>query len=233
MTTKQSFLYDLGTKQQLAKVNIDNIKVGSANVSPVPVIRNLGSWIDSQLTMSTHISKLCFVAFYHLCNIRRIRNYLSQETTGTLVHAFITSRIDYCNSLLYGLPNNQLAKIQTVLSASAMLVCNAPRFCHITSIMRDLHRLPIRARINFKVLLLTFKALHCLAPQYLQCLSSSVKTSCYNLRGSNTLLLDMPPVKSKATLGDRAFAVAAPSLRNSLHSDLRSITCVNSFKAHL
>ena len=186
----------------------------------------------SFFTMSSHISKLCSVAFYHLCNIRRIRKYLSQETAETLVHAFITSRIDYCNSLLYGLPNNQLAKIQRVLNASARLVCNAPRFCHITPIMRDLHWLPIRARINFKVLLLTFKALYGLAPQYLQSLIS-VKTSCYNLRGSNTLLLAMPSVKSKVTLGDRAFAIAAPLLWNSLPSELRSITCVTSFKAHL
>ena len=102
---KTEFLI-LGTRQQLAKVNIDNIKVGSANVSPVSTVRNLGSWFDSQLTMCSHISKLCSVAFHHLCNIRRIRKYLSQETAGTLVHAFITSRIDYCNSLLYRLPNN-------------------------------------------------------------------------------------------------------------------------------
>ena len=81
----------------------------------------------------------------------------------------------------------------------------------MTPIMRDLHWLPIRACINFKVLLPTFKALHGLAPQYLQSLIS-VKTSCYDLRDANTLLLAMPSVKSKATLGDRAFAVAAPSL---------------------
>ena len=134
------------------------------------------------------------------------------------------SHIDYCNSLLYGLPNSQLGKIQRVLNASARLVCNAPRFCHITPIMHDLHWLRISARINFKVLLLTFKALHSLAPQYLRSLISN-KTSCYNLRGSNTLPL--------AVLGDWAFAVAAPSLWNSLPSELCSITCVNSFKAHL
>ena len=99
---KTEFLM-LGTKQQLAKVNIDNMKVGSANVSPVPAVRNLGSWFDSQLTMFSHISY----------NIRRIRKYLSQEVTEMLVHAFITSRIDYCNSLLYGLPNSQLAQIQS------------------------------------------------------------------------------------------------------------------------
>ena len=72
--------------------------------------------------MSTHISKLCGVAFYHLHNIKRIRKYLSRESTEMLVHAFITSRVDYCNSLLYGLPNYQLNKLQRVLNASARLV---------------------------------------------------------------------------------------------------------------
>ena len=109
---KAEFLI-LSTKQQLAKVNNDNIKVGSANVSPVAVVRKFGSWFDSQLTMSSHISKLRFVAFYHLYSIRRIRKYLSQEVTERLVYAFITSRIDYCNSLLYELPNSQLAQIQS------------------------------------------------------------------------------------------------------------------------
>ena len=112
------------------------------------------------------IYRMLDILIFVIFSIRRIRKYLSQETAGTLAHAFITFRIDYCNSLLYGLPNNQLAKIQRVLNASARLVFNAPKLCHITPIIRDLHWLPIRARMNFKVLLLTFKALHGLAPQY-------------------------------------------------------------------
>ena len=72
------------------------------------------------------------------------------------MHASITSHTDYCNTLLHELPKSHLAKVQRVLNASARLVCNAPRFCHTTPIMRDLHWLPIRARFNFKVLLLTF-----------------------------------------------------------------------------
>lgn len=110
---KTEFLI-LGTKQQLAKVY----------VSPVPVVRNRGSWFDSQLTMFSHISKLCSVPLYLLyinINIRRIRKCLYQEATGTSVHAFITSRIDHCNSLLYWLPNSQLAKIQRVVNASTRL----------------------------------------------------------------------------------------------------------------
>ena len=153
--------------------------------------------------------------------------------SGTLCSNFFnhidclcTTRKEHC--LLYGLTNSQLAKIWRVPHASARLVCNAG-FCRITQIM---YWLPIRARINSKVLLLTFKALHGLAPQYLRSLIS-IKTSCCNLRGSNTLLLAMPSVKSKAALDDREFAVAVPSSWNSLPCELRSITCVTSFKTQL
>ena len=181
--------------------------------------------------MSTHMNKLCGVAFYHLHNIKRIRKYLSQESTEMLVHAFITSRVDYCNSLLYGLPNYQLNKLQRVLNASARLVCNAPRFCHISPLLRGLHWLPVKARIQFKILLITFKAIHGLAPKYL-CDLLTFKSSLYNLRSSGSILLSMPAVRSK-TLGDSASMVAAPRLWNSLPKELRTITNVNSLKAHI
>ena len=79
-----------------------------------PVSRNLGSWFDSQLSMSSHISKLCSSAFFHLHNISCIRKFLSRVETESLVHAFVTSRVDYCNSLLYGLLASQLNKVQRV-----------------------------------------------------------------------------------------------------------------------
>jgi len=184
----------IGTRQQLAKVNFDSITVGSSEVRPVPIVRNLGSWFDSQLTMSSHISKLCGAAFYHLHNIRRIRKFLSLDAAQALVHAFITSRIDYCNSLLYGLPACQLNKIQRVLNASARLICNAPRYCHVTPLLRDLHWLPVRFRINFKVLLITFKAIHGLAPDYISQLIQ-IKSSRYSLRSSGSLQLALPTIR--------------------------------------
>lgn len=85
--------------------------------------------------MSAHINKLCAAAFYHLHNISRIRRFLSFDSTKALVHALITSRVDYCNSLLYGLPATQLNKIQRILNAAARLVCRSSRYCHITRII--------------------------------------------------------------------------------------------------
>ena len=156
---------------------------------------------------------------------------MPRESTEMFVHAFITSRVDYGNSLLYGLPNYQLNKVQRVLNASARLVCNAPKFCHISPLLRGLHWLPVKARIQFKILLITFKAIHGLAPKYLRDLLT-LKSSLYNLRSSGSILLFMQAVQSK-TLGDRASMVAAPRLWNSLPKELRTITNVNSFKAHI
>ena len=113
----------LSNKQQLAKVDINNITVGESVVNTKPIVTNLGSWFDSQLSMSTHISKLCSSAFFDLHNISRIRKFLSPGETKSLVHAFVTSRVDYCNSLLYGLPASQLNKVQRVLNTASRLAC--------------------------------------------------------------------------------------------------------------
>ena len=100
---KTEFLI-IGTSQQLAKVTISSLCVGNSAITPTSSARNLGSWFDAKLTMATHITRTCNCTSYYLYNLRRIRKYLSKENTKTLVHAFISSRIDYCNSLLYGAP---------------------------------------------------------------------------------------------------------------------------------
>ena len=79
----------IGTRQQLAKVNIDYVKVGDANLSPYSPVKNLGVWFDSKLSMEQYITKRCSAAFYHLYNIRRIRKYLTKESTETLTHMLL------------------------------------------------------------------------------------------------------------------------------------------------
>ena len=135
--------------------------------------------------MAIHISKTCNSAFYYLYNLRRIRKYLSKDNTKTLIHAFISSRVDYCNSLLYGLPEYQLNKLQRVQNMCARLICNESKLCHITPLLVDLHWLPVKFRIEFKILLIVFKIFKGLAPSYLSFLITPKPVSKYNLRSSS------------------------------------------------
>ena len=187
--------------------------------------------------MMDHISKICSSSFYYLYNLCQIRKYLSNKSTDSLIHAFISSRLDYCNSLLYGLPNCSLIKLQHVQNACARLIFAEGRYCHITPLLIKLHWLPIQSRIVFKILLLTFKILHDAAPTYLDSLISLKPQSRYSLRRScDTLLLKQPSFKSKVTLGDRSFTCAAPKLWNALPfkvRDSKSDIFKSKLKTHL
>ena len=174
--------------------------------------------------MSEHITKLCAFAFFYI--VSRIRKHLSRDSAETLVHAFISSRLDYGNSLLFGLPQNQIQKLQRVQNASARLIFSLSRYCHITPLLFDLHWLPVNQQIFFKILLLVYKVLYQLAPSYLVDLISVMPCSSYNLRSNNNgVLLRHLPAHSKKTLGDRSFLRAAPKLWNNLPFEIR---CSNS-----
>ena len=118
-------------------------------------------------------------------------------------------------------------------SISAIFL-DAPRYCRITPLLYELHWLPVRQRISFKILLFVFKAIHGFAPTYLRELVSIKRSGNYNLRSSSDgLLLATPTYRSRVTLGDRSFQVAAPALWNVLPREIRSITDLGIFKCHL
>ena len=124
---------------------------------------NMGVLCDENMTPLPQINNTYKTAFYYIHNIRRIRN-LSVKTTRTLVHAVIIGRLDYCNlSLLYGLPMKSISKLQRVQYAAARLITNTPRYDHNTPVLRSLHWLSVEERVTFKILTLSFKAIHGLA----------------------------------------------------------------------
>ena len=225
----------LGTRQQLSKINISHLRVGDATVVASTSVRNLGSYFDKNFTMAMHVTKTCSAAFFHLHNIRQIRKFLSHEATERLIHAFVTSKVDYCNSLLYGLPAYQIAKLQRVQNAAARLIFKESRFCHINPLLRQLHWLPVHYHIIFKILLIAFKAIHGLAPEYISCLVCIRSQGRYNLRSHEGIILDglHTSCRTYKTLGDRAFAVAAPKLWNELPATIRNCVSIYSFKSGL
>ena len=155
------------------------------------------------MDVATHITKTCGSAFFYLYNIRHIRKYLTSECTEKLIHAFnITSRLDYCNSLPHGVTDHHMQKLQSDMNASARLIFCAPKHCHITPLLQQLHWLPIRLRIEFKILLIIFKELQGSAPKYLIDLISVLPPSRYDLRRNNKgILLSTPSVSQKLPWG--------------------------------
>ena len=141
----------------------------------------------------------------------------------------VTSRVDYSKSLYYGLPDYQLHKLQRVLNSSARLVLSAPRFCHITPLLRELHWLPIRSRVELKLLLITFKLLKGLAPLYLSELISVLPPSTYYLRRNyNGTLLCTPNSNLREPWGIAHFPQPRPPYEIRYHSQLGMLTSLPS-----
>ncbi len=148
-----------------------------------------------------------------------------------LVHAFMTSRLDYCNALLGGCPASSINKLQVVQNAAARVLTRSRKYYHITPILQSLHWLPIKFCISYKILLLTYKALNGLAPAYLTSLLSRYNPTC-SLRSQNSGLLVVPRI-AKSTKGVRAFSYLAPKLWNSLPDNVRGSDTLSLFKSRL
>ena len=156
-----------GTRQQLAKVSLDTITISNSEIKCSERARNLGVIFDSELNFKAHISAICQSCFHQLRDISSIRKYLTTDAAKTIIHAFVSSRIDGCNALLYGLPQKDINRLRLVHHAAARIVSRTRKFDRITPVLKDLHWLPVEARIVFKYLVITWKAIHGLAPAYL------------------------------------------------------------------
>ena len=213
-------------QKESIRSRLGNLTIGSNNT-----VKNLGVFIDSELNFNAHISHVTKTAFFHLRNIARIRDYLSLDDAKTLIHAFVFSRLDYCNALLSGLPKKTTDRLQLVQNAAARVLTKTKMREHITPVLASLHWLPVVFRIDFKILLLVYKALNGLAPSYLaDCLPRYVPNR--PLRSSSADLLEVPTMVYKKH-GEAAFCFYGPTAWNKLPPYLRQATSVDSFKAQL
>ena len=181
--------------------------------------------------MKNHVNTICKSAYISLKKIGTIRRILTTKATKTLVHALITSKLDIGNGLLYGIPSSLLNKIQKVQNSAARLISQSSRRDHITPILHELHWLPVHQRVKFKILTVTYKGLHNMAPPYITRMVVPYVPPRV-LRSDSGLALVNPKTKLKS-FGDRGFYSSAPRLWNRLPNHIRTAASLSSFKSRL
>ena len=210
--------------------DVTNITIGDSSIKLSSHALNLGVIFDSTLSFTNQINKLTQTAYFALHKISKICKYLDKSTTSKLIHALVTSRLDYCNAILVDIPNYQLNKLQRIQNSAARLITGVNSRQHITPILYELHWLPVKYRIQYKVLLMTYKALNGIAPQYIKEILTH-QSSTRTLRSNNQLLLQTPRVRTQ--YGRRAFNYAAPMLWNALPLNIKTAPNIHLFKTLL
>jgi len=205
------------------------LSIGENIFNPSASVRNLGVVQDQ--SMEKHVACVTRACYNQIRSIGKIRKYITTDACRSLCQSTVTARLDYANVILHNLPRSLLHRLQLVQNTCARLVTRTRRRDNISPVLVELHWLPVEFRIQYKVLLYTYKALHGLAPQYISDLLQEYKPM-RTLRSSSQSLL-MVPKSRTVTYGSRSFRVAAPKLWNQLTEELKSAPTLVSFKRQL
>jgi Reverse transcriptase (RNA-dependent DNA polymerase) len=217
--SKSEFMV-IGLPKQLSKINQPSLAMPDNTILiSVDSARNLGIIFDSHLTLSKHVSALTSSCFYHIRDLKRVRNCLSAETATLIATSLIHTKLDYCNSLFLNLPSCLINRLQLIQNAAARAVSRTKQFDHITPILKSFHWLRIRERILFKIASLSYNALQFRRPSYIHDLLTIQKSN--RTRSSDVITLERPVNPSRLKITDRSFYFQAPAIWNSLPNTLR------------
>jgi hypothetical protein len=222
-----------GSRQQLSKCKTKEIDICGDKVKVQKCIRYLGAFLDETLNFKEHVKRKCKSAMFNYFKIKSIRKFLTKEATEILVLSLVISHLDYCNVILYGISQAEIGKLQRIQNMCAKLVLNRNMQDSSKQALYELHWLPIKARINFKILTYMYNCSVGNAPQYLIELLS-IKESKRTLRSSDSSVgCYAIPYNKKKTFSDRSFSTVGPKLWNQLPINIRQSESVVTFKKQL
>ena len=211
-----------------------SITIGNAQIPFKQSVKNLGFTLDCHLTMKVHVSNIAQTCYFELRRLASIRRFLTSTATATLVSAFVLSRIDYCNSLLFGSTHDVTSNLQRIQNYAARVILRLPNSSRITIHLKSLHWLPFKVRSTYKIACLCYHCHSSTAPSYVTDMLHKKPLHTRNTRSSSyTMPLLNRPAHSKATLGDRSFSFASSSVWNSIPNDVKCAPSQSSFKSRL
>ena len=228
-----------GSKAQCQKISSHfPVSILGSLLHPVDLVRNLGAWFDTEFSFSEHVKKTCKACFLQMCDLCRIRQYLTPQVAVLAANALVSSHLDYCNSLFRGLSCFNQHKLQSIQNTLACIVTNHKKYAHVTPILKQPHCLPVKYRSMFKTATLVYKFLHSGSPSYFHpFLSLSSCSYCTRRSHPDHQSLTVPPFRSSVFKSvkhfDHSFAFDAPKIWNELPHDVCSAVSVASFRKKL
>ena len=223
-----------GSQPQLDKCITDEILIVDLIIKRSETVRQLGVFLDKNLNFKHHITTKCNNAMKSILKIKNKRKYLTQSAAEILVLSTVVSHLDYCNSILAGLPNSEISRMQRVQNIAAKLVLGKSKFHSSSECLRELHWLPINKQIQFKVLTLVFKCLDSAGPLYLRnLLVEFPEDRNQGLHSKNMVKRLLEPRTKLKTFASRAFSVIGPKWWNQLPNHVKSCGNLTNFKKSL
>jgi len=211
--------------------NASALRSGEATIDIVDKVKNLGVFLDSNLSMEHQLNNLVKSLSWQLKKISSIRHFISGEVTVKLVVTLVFSKLDYCNAMLFGIPQCMLKRLQIVQNNAARLVFRRRRCDSVTPLLRRLHWLPVERRIVFKACVLVYRCLEKSAPPYLSELLKHYTIPRSLRSSSDSTRLAVPRIRTKA--GARSFSHFGPSMWNAIPQSVRESQSLSGFKKSL
>ena len=232
LNTDKTEVMPVGSAPHLRLVDGDSADIGGSVIPFHTAVEYLGVKIDQTLSMNKHVSNVSSVCYLATRRLASIRPYLTQSAAATLASALIMSRLDYCNSILAGLDQGQIDRLQLTQNHAARMVMRKRKRDHVTPLLRELHWLPVKSRSNFKIATLAYRHFDESLPKYLS--STLVSRKCpVDVRSSTVKRLHPPKKPNLKRVGGRAFSQIAPQVWNSLPASLRALPTLSEFKCRL
>ena len=210
---------------------LPSITIGNAQIPFRQSVKNLCFTLDCHLTMNAHVSNIAQTCYFELHRLASICRFLTSTATATLVSAFVLSRIDYCNSLLFGSTHHMTSHLQRIQNYAARVVLCLPTSSSITTHLKSLHWLPVKVRSTYKIACLCCHS--STTPSYVADMLQKKPSCTRNTRSSSYAMpLLNRPAHSKATLGNRSFSFAS-SVWNSIPNDVMCAPSLSCLKTYL
>ena len=208
--------------------------IENAQITFKQSVKNMGLTLDSHLTMNAHVINIAWTCYFEQHRMTSLCRFLTSTTTATIVSAFVLSRIDYCNSLLFGSTHDMTSHLQWIQNYAARVILLIPKSSNITTHLRSLHWLPFKVRSTYKIACMCYHCHSSTAPSYVaDMLQKKPSHTCKTHSSSYTMPLLNRPAHSRATLGDRSSSVAFSSVWKSIPNDVRCAPSLSSSKSCL